>query len=141
MIKKLLLSLSFVFIFSGCKKETDVAGLLVGKWNYNASSYEYNGKQVREAANDCSKKSFIEFASGGAYHGESYGDQNEHNTCRHSISDQKSYQYDAASKKITLTGGKRTYAYKVISISNNKLVIQYISEDETLPAAKDEYIR
>lgn len=140
MIQKLLLPLCLVFIFFGCKKETDVAGLLIGKWKYNAETFELDGKQERWEATDCMKKSFMEFKAGGAYHEEYYTDENENNTCFHHILDLKNYQYDAASKIITLTGGKWTYVYKVISISENKLVIQEIEEDGTLDS-QDEYIR
>ncbi|MBZ4189918.1 lipocalin family protein [Niabella beijingensis] len=140
MIKKSLLSLSLVFIFFGCKKEADVADLLIGKWNYSARSYLVGvDKREQKEATDCTKKSFMELAAGGTFHRESYGDEVPNTGCQLSISDLKSYQYDAASKRLILTGGKSKENYKVISISKSKLVLQKLDEDGTLPPGELEY--
>lgn len=136
MIKKSVFFLSLVLIFSGCKKEADVAGLLIGKWNYNASIIE----SKREAANDCDKKSSLEFGSGGAIHAETYTDENPDNTCQPIISSLKSYAYNAASRLLTLNGAERR-VYKVASISQNKLVLQSAHDDGTLAPYQYEYIR
>ncbi len=146
MIKKLLLPLSFMFIFFGCKKDKGVSNQLLGKWYY-ARLVIYSGKDgkelKREEGNTCEKKSYKEFLSGGVLKDAGYAQINK--KCESTGFGPNRYKYDVSAKKIIAwfdSNGENspTGIYLVRSITATQLELQLYERDVNGDGVDDPHV-
>jgi len=134
---KNLYFLLLCLVILSCRKDETEEKSLIGLWKPNKTQ-TISGKDLTtilsdEISNNCEQMSTIEFLNDGSFHLKFYSKNNSNpGTCKNdgTVNGKYTFKKDAMEIILNATGLDNNATYKINELSNNTLIVTYMSDGE-----------